>query len=67
MRFSALNTTKIYFSKMLVRMCLSSLILKKQSSYNFTLGTDIPLGHTRLVGSDTLCASGRILDRKACT
>ena len=43
-------------------MRLSALILKKQSSYNFTLGTYIPLGHTRPAGSDTLCASRRRFD-----
>ena len=67
MGFSALNSIKIYFSKMLVRMCLLSLILKKQSSYNFTQGNDIPLGRTRLVDSGTRCASDRILDRKGHT
>ena len=39
-----------------------SLILKKQSSYNFTQGNYIPLGRTRLVDSGTRCASDRILD-----
>ena len=67
MRFSALIRIKIYFTKMLVRMRLSALILKKQSSYNFTMGSYIPLGYTRLAGSDTLCASRRSSDRTACT